>query len=122
MTAVFSILAVDVRQLFTFPFMINAFEAGTVVAIVAGLVGWFMVLRRQTFAGHTLAVVGFPGASGATYLGIASVFGFFAFCLGAAALVALAGRRTAGDRADPARSRPSSAPSRPLRWPADSCS
>ena len=41
----------DVRQLFDFPFMVNAFRAGTVVAVVAGLVGWFMILRAQTFAG-----------------------------------------------------------------------
>ena len=38
--------------------MVNAFRAGTIVAIVAAAIGWFMVLRRQTFAGHTLAVVG----------------------------------------------------------------
>ena len=36
------------------------------------LIGWFMVLRRQTFAGHTLAVVGFPGAAGAVLLGISA--------------------------------------------------
>ena len=60
----------DVRQLFDFPFMVNAYRAGTVVAITAGLVGWFMVLRRQSFAGHTLAVIGFPGAAGAVVLGL----------------------------------------------------
>jgi zinc/manganese transport system permease protein len=37
----------DVRQLFEFPFMVNAFRAGTIVAVVAGVIGWFMVLRRQ---------------------------------------------------------------------------
>jgi len=46
----------DVRQLFDFPFMVNAFRAGTVVAVVAGLIGWFMILRKQTFAGHTFRV------------------------------------------------------------------
>ena len=55
----------DVTQMFDFHFMVNAFRAGTAVAVVAAAVGWFMVLRRQTFAGHTLAVVGFPGAAGA---------------------------------------------------------
>ena len=39
----------------------NALAGGAIVAVVAGVVGWFMVLRRQSFAGHTLAVVGFPG-------------------------------------------------------------
>ncbi len=89
-------LVADVRQLFDFPFMVNAYLAGTIVAIVAGLVGWFMVLRRQSFAGHTLAVVGFPGASGATYLGISPAFGFFGFCLAAALVIAAAGPRSSG--------------------------
>lgn len=74
------------RDLFAYQFMVNAFRAGTIVAVVASAMGWFMVLRRQTFAGHTLAVVGFPGAAGATLLGITPAFGYFAFC-GAAALV-----------------------------------
>jgi zinc/manganese transport system permease protein len=78
----------DVRQLFEFPFMVNAFRAGTIVAITAGLVGWFMVLRRQTFAGHTLAVVGFPGAAGAVLIGRSAHLGFYAFCVVAALVIA----------------------------------
>ena len=78
----------DARQLFEFPFMVNAFRAGTIVAIVAGAIGWFMVLRRQAFAGHTLALVGFPGAAGAVWLGVSAVWGFFGFCLAAALLIA----------------------------------
>jgi zinc/manganese transport system permease protein len=81
-------LVTDVRQLFEFPFMVNAFRAGTIVAVVAGLIGWFMVLRRQTFAGHTLAVVGFPGAAGAVLLGFSSTVGFFAFSVAAALIIA----------------------------------
>ena len=49
--------------------MVNALRAATIIAVVAGAVGWFMVLRRQAFAGHTLAVVAFPGAAGAILLG-----------------------------------------------------
>ena len=41
----------DLHQLFAYPFMVNALEAGTIVAVMAGVTGWFMVLRRQTFAG-----------------------------------------------------------------------
>jgi len=78
----------DVRQLFQFQFMVNAFRAGTIVAVVAAVIGWFMVLRRQAFAGHTLAVVGFPGAAGAVWLGISAAWGFFGFCLAAALLIA----------------------------------
>ncbi len=68
----------DIRQLLALHFMVNAFRAGTIVAVVAGAIGWFMVLRRQSFAGHTLAVVSFPGASGAILLGISATAGYFA--------------------------------------------
>lgn len=81
----------DLRQVLAFHFMVNALRAGTIVAVVAGLVGWFMVLRRQAFAGHALAVIGFPGAAGATWLGINAAFGFFSFCIGGALVIALAG-------------------------------
>jgi zinc/manganese transport system permease protein len=81
-------LARDLTQLFQFHFMVNAFRAGTVVAVVAAAVGWFMVMRRQTFAGHTLAVVGFPGASAAVWLGVSASLGFFAFCVATAAVIA----------------------------------
>jgi zinc/manganese transport system permease protein len=73
----------------TYRFMVSALQAGTIVAIVAGVVGWFMVLRRQSFAGHALAVVGFPGAAGATLLGIGVAWGYFAFCIAAALGIAL---------------------------------
>jgi zinc/manganese transport system permease protein len=82
-------LVQDVRQVFEFPFMVNAFRAGTIVAVVAGLVGWFMVLRRQTFAGHTLAVVGFPGAAGAVLIGVSAAYGLFVFAVVAALVIAL---------------------------------
>ena len=68
--------------------MVNAFRAGTIVAIVAAGIGWFMVLRRETFAGHTLSVVGFPGGAGAIWLGLAAVWGYFAFCIAAALVIA----------------------------------
>jgi zinc/manganese transport system permease protein len=77
------------RSLFQFQFMVNAFRAGTIVAILAGLMGWFTVLRRSTFAGHTLAVVGFPGAAGATLLGLPTSLGFFASCEAAAVVMAV---------------------------------
>ena len=55
----------DVHELLAYRFMVNALQAGTVVAVMAGAVGWYMVLRRQSFAGHTIAVMSFPGAAGA---------------------------------------------------------
>ena len=55
--------------------MRNAFAAAAVVALVAGLVGSFLVLRGQTFAGHALAHVGFTGATGAVLVGAAPLWG-----------------------------------------------
>jgi zinc/manganese transport system permease protein len=79
---------------FSYHFMVNAFRAGTVVAVVAAVVGWFMVLRAQSFAGHTLSVVGFPGAAGAIWLGVSASLGYFAFCTAAALVIAALPRRT----------------------------
>jgi zinc/manganese transport system permease protein len=84
----------DVRGMLSYPFMVNAFRGGTIVAVVAGVVGWFMVLRKQTFAGHTLSVAAFPGAAAATLLGISATIGYFGFCLGAALVIAVASRPT----------------------------
>jgi zinc/manganese transport system permease protein len=89
----------DVQQLLVYPFMVNALEAGTIVAVVAGVAGWFMVLRRQSFAGHTLSVMSFPGASGAALAGWPLPAGYFIAC--SVAAVAIAGgslRRGARDR------------------------
>lgn len=83
----------DVQVMWSLPFMLNAFRAGTVVAVLAGAVGYFVILRKQTFAAHTLSVVGFPGASGAVWVGVSATYGYFAFCLAAAAVIALAPMR-----------------------------
>src|SRR3954470_17353022 len=82
-----------IRQLFDYPFMVNALRAGTIVAISSSMVGWFMVLRRQAFAGHTLALNGFPGGAGAVFLGLSAQLGFFAFCLAGALAIAVLPRR-----------------------------
>jgi zinc/manganese transport system permease protein len=74
----------DLNALFTFPFMVNALEAGTIVAVLAAVVGWYMVLRRQSFAGHTLAVMAFPGAAGASLIGLPATLGYYLACGGAA--------------------------------------
>jgi zinc/manganese transport system permease protein len=89
----------DVRQLLSYHFMLNALRAGTIVAIVSGAIGYFMVLRRQSFVGHTLALIGFPGAAGATWLGVSTQFGYFGFCVAGALIIAAlpgAGRATTG--------------------------
>ena len=78
-------LIADLRELFAFPFMVHALEAGTIVAVFAAAVGWYMVLRRQSFAGHTLSLMAFPGATGAALIGLPVSLGYYLAC-GAAAL------------------------------------
>ena len=93
-------LVTDVRELLTFPFMVNAFEAGTIVALLAAVAGWFVVLRRQAFTSHTLSVMAFPGAAGASLIGVPVALGYYVACtLAGAALIRPGGsgrRRSAG--------------------------
>ncbi len=89
-------LVSDLHELFAYHFMVTALAAGTVVAVLAAAVGWVMVLRRQSFAGHTLAVVGFPGAAGATLVGLPIAVGYFGACVAAALVIAAVPRGRAG--------------------------
>ena len=91
-------LAEDVRQLFVYPFMVNALAAGTIVAVMAAVTGWFVVLRRQTFAAHALSVMSFPGAAGAALAGLPLSAGYFVACGVAAGAIASGSR--AGERRD----------------------
>ncbi|MFF2808229.1 metal ABC transporter permease [Streptomyces sp. NPDC058000] len=90
----------DFQQMWAYPFMVNAFRAGAITAVVSAVVGWFVVLRRQTFAAHTVSTVAFPGAAGAVLLGVSAVYGYFALCV-AAALV-IAALRGSGDHEESA--------------------
>ena len=62
-------------HLLHYHFMQNAYLAGTFVAIAAGAIGYFVVLRGQSFAGHSFANVGFAGATGAALIGAPPVVG-----------------------------------------------
>ncbi|HTD58099.1 MAG TPA: metal ABC transporter permease [Solirubrobacteraceae bacterium] len=84
-------LARDVSALFEYQFMVNALQAGTIVAVMAGAVGWYMVLRRQSFAGHTIAVMSFPGAAGAALAGAPAALGYYLACAIAALSIGQAG-------------------------------
>jgi len=69
----------DLQQIFHYTFMQNAYEGGTLVAIVAGIVGYFVILRRSSFAAHSLSHIGFAGAAGAAVLGVNPVYGLLLF-------------------------------------------
>ena len=70
-------------DMFAFEFMTNAFAAAGIAAVVSGLVGYFLVLRGQTFAGHALSHIGFAGATGAVLIGAAPIWGLVVLTLGA---------------------------------------
>jgi len=78
-----------------YQFMQHAFEAGTIVALIAGITGYFVVLRRSAFTAHAFSEIGFAGAAGAVLLGIAPIAGLvLGSSLGGLAIAAL-GRRAA---------------------------
>jgi zinc/manganese transport system permease protein len=78
-------------------FMRNAFLAGTFVALACGLVGYFVVLRAQVFAGDALSHVAFTGALAAAAAGVDVRLGLFVATLGVAAGMGALGRRARPD-------------------------
>jgi zinc/manganese transport system permease protein len=93
----------DINELLRFHFMQNALLAGTIVAVMGGLMGYFVVLRGQTFAAHTLSQIGFPGAAGAALAGVSPLYGLLLFCTaGACGIAALSAPLDEGRRAETA--------------------
>src|ERR1700749_554844 len=78
-----------------YDFMRNAFAAAGIVAVVAGAVGYFLVLRGQTFAGHALSHVGFTGATGAVLIGGTPLWGLVAVTVVAGIGMGFMGERLA---------------------------
>jgi zinc/manganese transport system permease protein len=83
----------DIAAIFQYQFMVNAYMAGTVVAVVAGAIGYFVVLRGSAFAAHALSHIGFAGATGAVVLGISPILGLLAFTMGSGAAIGALGNR-----------------------------
>jgi zinc/manganese transport system permease protein len=79
-----------------YDFMQNAFAAAGIAAVVSGLVGYFLVLRGQTFAGHALSHIGFTGATGAVLVGVAPVWGLVGFTVAAGIGMGLLSERISG--------------------------
>ncbi|MCI4324462.1 MAG: metal ABC transporter permease [Thermoplasmata archaeon] len=86
-------IVTDLRSMLAFEFMRNAFEAGTIIAILAGIIGYFVVLRRASFATHALGHTGFSGAAGAVLLGVQPVYGLLVFTIATASGMAFLGNR-----------------------------
>jgi zinc/manganese transport system permease protein len=85
----------DLQVMWQFDFMQHAFEAGTIIAIVAGVIGYFIVLRQSAFAAHALSHIGFAGAAGAVLIGLTPLFGLLVFTIGGAIAMAILGPRAA---------------------------
>ena len=79
----------------TSPFMGNALAGGTIVALAAGFIGYFVIVRNTAFAAHALAHIGLPGATGAVLVGVPVAFGLGVFCVGGALVIGLLGKRAA---------------------------
>ncbi|MFY9762782.1 MAG: metal ABC transporter permease [Xanthobacteraceae bacterium] len=85
-----------ITTMLDYDFMRNAFIAAGVAAVVSGLVGYFLVLRGQTFAGHALGHIGFAGATGAVLIGLAPVWGLVGVTVAAGIVMGLMGDRLSG--------------------------
>lgn len=88
---------------FAYSFMDNALAAGSAVAVLAGSIGWYIVVRREAFAAHTLSVMAFPGGALAALASLPIALGFYIVCLLAGGLIALFGL-SAGARTGPQQS------------------
>jgi zinc/manganese transport system permease protein len=83
--------------MFAHEFFRNAFLAGSAIALASGLIGYFVVLRAQVFAGDALSHVAFTGALAAAAAGIDVRIGLFAATIAIALLLGLLGERSHPD-------------------------
>jgi zinc/manganese transport system permease protein len=95
-TTTITTTAEPTRTMLEYDFMVNAFAASGIVAVMAGVVGYFLVMRGQTFAGHALSHVGFTGATGAVLVGMSPLWGMISFTLLAGIGMGALGERLSG--------------------------
>ena len=86
-------LELTTAPMLEYDFMRMAFAASGAAAVLSGAVGYFLVLRGQTFAGHALSHVGFTGATGAALFGISPLVGLVAFSAFAGLVMGLIGEK-----------------------------
>jgi zinc/manganese transport system permease protein len=89
-------VVVDWQTIWQYPFMQHAIIGGTIIAVMAAVVGYFVVLRGLAFASHTLANVGFSGAAAAILIGVNPATGLLAFTVVAALGMGALGKRIYG--------------------------
>src|SRR5581483_4860794 len=74
-------------------FMVNAWIVATVVAVVGGAVGFFVVLRGSAFVAHAIPNGSFAGAAAASLVGVSTILGLGVFSVGAALGIGFLSRR-----------------------------
>ena len=73
--------------------MVNAWLVASIVAVVAGVVGFFTVLRGSAFVAHAIPNGSFAGAAGASLIGLSTLLGLGVFAMGGALTIGVLGRR-----------------------------
>lgn len=79
------------------PFMTNAWIAGTIVAVIAGVIGFFVVIRGNAFLAHAVPHGAFAGAAGATLLGLNPLIGLGLFAMAGALTISVLERHARND-------------------------
>ncbi len=85
----------DLQQIWHYQFMQHAFEAGTIIAILAGVTGYFVVLRRSAFTAHAFSEIGFAGAAASILINVAPIVGLLGGSIAGGLAIAALGRRAA---------------------------
>lgn len=86
----------DLLVMLGLDFMRNAFVAGGFIALAAGLVGYFVVLRNQVFTTDALGHVAFTGSLGGLLAGLNLLVGVFGSCIAVALAIGTLGGRGRG--------------------------
>src|SRR5437868_1266277 len=86
----------SIQQMLALEFMRNAFVAGGCIALAAGLVGYFVVLRNQVFTADALGHVAFTGSLGSVVVGLNVLVGAFGGCIAVALAIGTLGGRARG--------------------------
>jgi zinc/manganese transport system permease protein len=86
----------SIQQMLALDFMRNAFVTGGCIALAAGLVGYFVVLRNEVFTADALGHTAFTGSLGGLLAGVNLLVGAFASCVAVAVAIGTFGGRSRG--------------------------
>jgi zinc/manganese transport system permease protein len=73
--------------MFHYAFMYHAFLAGTIIAIMSGVIGVYVIARSSSFLAHTFSHIGFSGSAFAVYMGFSPLNGFLLFTVASSIVI-----------------------------------